>query len=393
VIRADRTGILIVAALALALLLPRAGEGSTAPAGPPSAEPHYQGAATLATISLNPQSDNLFLGGAAVALTQDIAGVAEPGLGSFAFAVRYSSALVDVTVQEGPFLASTGRFTSCFQSSDPDVLHFNCSSSGAAQGPTGSGVLATLTVQPKGGLSFRAAEVNGGLAVFEQIVEEASLEDVNGDPISPSQIVGSVLTVRQLQGDVNGDCQTDTADAQEVSYHFQGTYNPRYDLQPAFGDGDVDALDVQFVEARQGSTCGAPIPAQPPLPGQAPTWSADNDSDGCSDAEEQGSLASLGGQRDPLNPWDFFDVPRPVGAPGTGTRDKQVDGNDALAVLSKFGASPGDPIPEAPKYDAAYDRGAPSPNPWDTQAPDGVQDGNDVIWNLWQFGHSCFAPP
>jgi hypothetical protein len=86
-------------------------------------------------------------------------------------------------------------------------------------------------------------------------------------------------------------------------------------------------------------------------------------------------------------------VPRPVGDPGTGTKDQQVDGNDALAVLSKFGSSPGDPLPPpVPPYDPAYDRSAPSPNSWNTHAPNGVQDGNDIIWNLWQFGHSCVAP-
>jgi hypothetical protein len=122
----------------------------------------------------------------------------------------------------------------------------------------------------------------------------------------------------------------------------------------------------------------------------------DSDGDGCEDGEEDpGRNPELGGDRDPLNPWDFFDVPQPVGEPGTGTRDKQIDGNDALAVLAKFGASPGDPVPMAPKYDLAYDRSAPpasypDPGYWRTGPPDGVQDGNDVIWNLKQFGHSCY---
>jgi len=119
----------------------------------------------------------------------------------------------------------------------------------------------------------------------------------------------------------------------------------------------------------------------------------DRDGDGCFNWRELGDNPTLGGQRDPDNPWDFFDVPLPVGDPGTGTRDKQVDGNDALAVLAKFGATPGDPIPGAPPYDPAYDRSTPSPEPWSTQAPDGVQDGNDVIWNLAQFGHSCYELP
>ena len=123
-----------------------------------------------------------------------------------------------------------------------------------------------------------------------------------------------------------------------------------------------------------------------------------SDGDGCADVEELGPDPLLGGQRDPLNPWDFFDVPLPVGEPGTGTKDQQVDGNDALAVLSKFGASPGDPFPTAPKYDEAYDRSAPpavypDAGYWRTGAPDGVQDANDALWAIWQFGHSCVLPP
>jgi cell division septation protein DedD len=134
-----------------------------------------------------------------------------------------------------------------------------------------------------------------------------------------------------------------------------------------------------------------PVATATPTP--TPDPSLDTDGDGCADLEEMGADEFLGGQRDYLDPWDFFDVPLPVGEPGTGSKDKQVDGNDAAAVQSKFGAAPGDPIPGAPKYDPAYDRSAPSPNPWNTGAPDGVQDGNDVVWALAQFGHSCVPGP
>jgi subtilisin family serine protease len=133
-----------------------------------------------------------------------------------------------------------------------------------------------------------------------------------------------------------------------------------------------------------------PAPSPTPTPTETPC--PDSDGDGCSDCQESGSDPLLGGQRDPLNPYDFFDVPLPVGEPGTGDRDGQIDGSDALAVLAKFGAVLGDPVPSAPKYDAAYDRSQPTPNPWNTQAPDGTQDGNDILWSLWQFGHSCVAP-
>jgi len=154
------------------------------------------------------------------------------------------------------------------------------------------------------------------------------------------------------------------------------------------GGGDCDGGGVaDYLEELNGTD---PF-ATPGDDGSMPV--VDTDADGCTDIEEFGAVQTLGGQRNPLDHWDFFDVPRPVGDPGTGTKDRQVDGNDALAVLGKFGASPGDPIPTAPKYDAAYDRSSPSPNNWNTGEPNGVNDGNDVIWNLNQFGHSCFAPP
>ena len=110
----------------------------------------------------------------------------------------------------------------------------------------------------------------------------------------------------------------------------------------------------------------------------------DTDGDRCADGEEIGSDQYLGGQRDPLNPWDFFDVVAVL---------KVIDLDDAFAVLSKFGAVCGDPIPSAPPYSQAYDRSQPTPNPWNTQAPNCVIDLDEFFWNLAQFGHTCFPPP
>jgi hypothetical protein len=111
----------------------------------------------------------------------------------------------------------------------------------------------------------------------------------------------------------------------------------------------------------------------------------DTDGDGCADGEEAlYSEPTLGGQRDPLNHWDFFDVVAPL---------KVIDLDDAFGVLGKFGAVCGNPVPSAPPYGEAYDRSAPTPNPWNTQAPDCVIDLNEFFWNLASFGHSCFPAP
>jgi hypothetical protein len=112
----------------------------------------------------------------------------------------------------------------------------------------------------------------------------------------------------------------------------------------------------------------------------------DTDRDGCAEGEELGDDEVLGGQRDPLNRWDFFNVVDPV-AP------RVIDLDDAFAVLGKFGAVCGDPVPTAPPYDEAYDRSQPSPNPWNTQAPNCVIDLDEFFWSLDSFGHTCFPAP
>jgi hypothetical protein len=121
-----------------------------------------------------------------------------------------------------------------------------------------------------------------------------------------------------------------------------------------------------------------------------PLESQDSDGDGCTDYEELGGDPALGGGRDPLNPWDFFDV----------TGDKLIDLGDAFGVLAKFGSHPSNP-PGAPLYDAAYDRstptgGYPGPTPWLTEDPAIEGTGvelNEVFWSLASFGHSCFSAP
>jgi len=144
-------------------------------------------------------------------------------------------------------------------------------------------------------------------------------------------------------------------------------------------------------------------------------WWQDSDGDGCADSHEWGSNSALGGQRDPLNPWDFYDVPVPTAFDG-GTladRDKAVSIiNDLLAVLEYAGTSDDglpnagpDGIPGTPDdrdYDQdnngdgqddglLYDRSVGAV--W-SDAPDGaVTIIVDVLLVLAQCGHSCQAPP
>jgi hypothetical protein len=104
----------------------------------------------------------------------------------------------------------------------------------------------------------------------------------------------------------------------------------------------------------------------------------DTDSDGCEDGAELASSPQTGGDRDPSDTWDFFDV----------TGDRAIDLQDTLAILDRFGLQPGQQ-----GYDATFDRMAPdAQKPWRTAPATGAQLGidlQDALLNLQSFGHSC----
>ena len=106
--------------------------------------------------------------------------------------------------------------------------------------------------------------------------------------------------------------------------------------------------------------------------------SFDSDGDGCSDVAEGGEDPNFGGERDPFDAWDFFDV----------DATKAIDLNDTLQILALFGTQPGD---EA--YDPLRDRMAGLPEAvWRTRAAAGAAIGidlGDALANLQSFGHSC----
>jgi hypothetical protein len=503
--------------------------------------------AQVPTVLLkNPATANVFIGGEAIEVNEEVRDVpAGPGLGAFAFTILFNDLLIDVSVEEGPFLASTGRTTTCSQTPLENQLRFFCVSSGPGPGPTGSGVLAKLTIQPEPGLRIRPTANNGVLVLLDNLGAAAALADTQGSAIPIETIGDATVIVRALEGDVNLDCSVNIIDEQTVSYRFPTQfgslwYDRWFDLEPVVVDEDIDIKDLQFVYGRDGSTCEEPVPLGSPAPSPTPSWSAtttpsptatpeattsrtptptptptptdtptptstptntptpsptpcpdsdsdgltdceeaaalctapanpdtdaddlldgaevnihgtdpcdpdsdsdflpdgieislglsplspdtdgdgvpdpvedtdndgltngeelfiygtdpglpDSDGDGCADGEETGPVETLGGQRDPLDPWDFFDVP--VGMPPA--KNKIIDLDDAFAVIAKFGAVCGDPVPEAPTYDEAYDRSEPTANPWITQGPDCVVDLNEFFWSLNSFGHTCFPPP
>ncbi|MDP3766421.1 MAG: terpene cyclase/mutase family protein [Dehalococcoidia bacterium] len=131
----------------------------------------------------------------------------------------------------------------------------------------------------------------------------------------------------------------------------------------------------------------APFPELPRPKQPAP---GDTDGDGCTDEQENGSNEMIGGRRDYLRPWDFYDV----------NGDRTVDlFNDVFGVAAAFGQGPGEP-----GYTPAKDRSPVAPpavepdparrEPWDVGPPDGVVDlFTDIFGVAAQFGHDCSEAP
>ncbi len=130
----------------------------------------------------------------------------------------------------------------------------------------------------------------------------------------------------------------------------------------------------------------------------------DTDDDGCADGEEVGGQPSLGGDRDPLSPWDFYDVPVPsLRQSPYGQKDGVVGlTTDVTALLTYVGITSGMTDYEADRNGNGvrdgleYDR-RPSSDPsklWRSRSPDGgIGMTSDVAAMLAQAGHSCAAPP
>mgnify|MGYP001566264611 CR=1 FL=1 len=103
----------------------------------------------------------------------------------------------------------------------------------------------------------------------------------------------------------------------------------------------------------------------------------DPDNDGCTTGEELGTDPTLGGMRDPNNPYDFFDVP---------PRDNMIRISDILGVVQHFFVDSNDP-----HYSFEFDRSGPPPggDPWDLGPPDGQVRVSDILMVVGQFFHQC----
>ena len=173
-------------------------------------------------------------------------------------------------------------------------------------------------------------------------------------------------------------------------------FNLRSALVNAAADLGVPGFDNVYGGGRADADASAALagctPATPtPTPTRTATATAtvtptptipaglDTDGDGCTDVEESGEDEILGGDRDPGNAADFYDIDATGG----------IDLSDALAILGQFGKLPGDPA-----YPASFDRFVNDPaKPWRSAWAVGIHIGidlEDVLTNLQSFGHTCF---
>jgi hypothetical protein len=198
-------------------------------------------------------------------------------IGGFEFEVLFDEDLVCVNIEPGQYPIQTGMI--CFvddkdQGLQPDGLaRIGCVVKGK-DGPTSTSLeLARVTVRPQPELYslIRANQENG--IVVTLLNAGCNLADLQGHPIKGDACDDADLTIRWLEGDVNGDCAVDVMDQQLLAFRWGVQlgallYNERFDLEPSgqiVGDGDIDIKDVQFVYGRHGSTCAEPHPPQEPI--------------------------------------------------------------------------------------------------------------------------------
>ena len=133
-------------------------------------------------------------------------------------------------------------------------------------------LLAVIEVRAQPGVysQTRASQGNGQVAQLNN--EACSLVDLQGHPVEVFSCEGADVTFRYLEGDVEPDCQVNTLDSQTIAFRWntrvgQLNYEERFDLEPSgpLADHVIGIADLQFVEARFGSTCANPWPAQPPV--------------------------------------------------------------------------------------------------------------------------------
>ena len=138
-----------------------------------------------------------------------------------------------------------------------------------------------ISISPEPSLySLITANQDNG-TVIQILTDNCNLADQQGHAIKQSKVCeDGDLTIRRLEGDVNGDCNVNIVDQQLLAFRWgigfgHNLFDQQYDLVDT-GDLQIDIKDVQFVFGRHGSQCenqnrlGATGPANPPQPPLGP---------------------------------------------------------------------------------------------------------------------------
>jgi hypothetical protein len=218
-------------------------------------------------------------------LTGDQNGDSLPdGLGAYEFQVEFDNLVIqsvnpsDIVFSPGGAGAARGPANCTMSIASENLVRFGCVTSGQVQGPEGSFDLAKLDLVPAAddAKDLFPGNDNGMPTLIKD--NQCELADVFGHPVQGTISGAGLLpacgdlsvTVRILEGDLNLDCKVDVADEALIAAHYGATfgsafYQKWFDVEPRFHDLDVDIKDLQKVFGRDGSTCQAPMPPQPPV--------------------------------------------------------------------------------------------------------------------------------
>ncbi len=201
------------------------------------------------------------------------------------------------------------------------------------------------------------------------------------------RFVPMLHVVDDLTSDADGDVDNDGVLDGFEAWHFGS--NAPAPGSDADGDGltllqeynvssdptDTDTDDDGFGDASD-NCANARNPGQENLDGDALGDDCDRDLDGddCWNSNERLGDELRGGDRDPTNPWDYFNP----------THDGQNRIDDVLAVASHYGKNTGDLA-----YSTEYDRTYVGPNVWNLGPPNGQIRIDDVLAAVRQYNHDC----
>ncbi|MCX6032316.1 MAG: cohesin domain-containing protein [Chloroflexi bacterium] len=209
----------------------------------------------VARVKIIPATKRTYLSVGTFTVTLTVENVAN--LAAYQTDLTYNPTVVHVAaVTLGSFLGSTGRTVAPVGPTIDNTagkVTFGAFSFSSQPGASGSGTLATITLQPR------------AVGTTTLHLQNLGLADPNGNAIAATAEDGQVQVTNCL-GDFDGDNDVDIFDLQRAASHWncrtgQPCYDAQFDTEP---DGDIDVFDLQRFAAAWGTICTAAV-------GQAPS--------------------------------------------------------------------------------------------------------------------------